>query len=78
MITDEQVKAARELLGCTGKAAREAALVKRTLELFENGRGQLVSFYADVLRDVLKGAGVECAYGRPPRLRRSPPPRARP
>ena len=36
MITGEQVKAARSLLGWSlEKLAREAALSKRTLELFE-------------------------------------------
>ena len=79
MITGEQVKVARTLLGWSlEKLAREAALSKRTLEFFENGQGQLASLHADVLRDVLKGAGVEFAYGKQPQLRRSPPSPQRP
>ena len=50
------------------KLAREAALAKSTLELFENGQGRLASLHADVLRDVLKGAGVDFPAGMPPKL----------
>jgi transcriptional regulator with XRE-family HTH domain len=60
MITGEQVKAARELLGWPlQRLAEEAALAQKTLAQFEAGLCQLTVLHAEVLRDVLQAAGVE-------------------
>jgi transcriptional regulator with XRE-family HTH domain len=66
MITGENVKAARELLGWSiAKLADEAALAQSVLKLFEIGQSRLAAVHVDVLRDVLKGARVEFTNGRP-------------
>jgi ribosome-binding protein aMBF1 (putative translation factor) len=66
MITGEQVKAARELLGWSPKQlADEAALGVKILEAFEEGRERLVKMHKAVLREVLEGAGVHFAEGEP-------------
>ncbi len=66
MITGEQVKAARALLGWSlEELAEKAALSKRALELFEDGREHLAILHVAVLRDVFASAGVD--FGRPDR-----------
>jgi ribosome-binding protein aMBF1 (putative translation factor) len=75
MITPEQVKEARALLGwSTKQLADEAALGVRTLEAFENGRERLVMMHKVVIREVLERAGVHIVDGKPVGLkaRKSP------
>jgi transcriptional regulator with XRE-family HTH domain len=65
MVTGEQVKAARTLLGWSiEELADQAALSAKTLEAFEEGRMLLVKMHKAVLREVLEGAGVFFSEGR--------------
>jgi ribosome-binding protein aMBF1 (putative translation factor) len=66
MITGEQVKAARALLGWSIKhLSDEAALAVKTLEAFEEGRVHLVKMHKAVLQEVLEIAGVRFVAGAP-------------
>jgi transcriptional regulator with XRE-family HTH domain len=66
MITGEQVKAARELIGWSPRQlADEAALSVKALEAFEGGRERLVMVHKQVLRDVLERAGARFVVGKP-------------
>lgn len=70
MITPEQVKDARALLGWTSKQlADEAGLGVKILEAFEAGRARLVKVHTAVLQEVLESAGVRFAEGRPVTLK---------
>lgn len=70
MITPQQVRDARSLLGwTTAKLADEAALGIKTLEAFEEGREPLVLVHKVVLREVLERAGVKIAEGKPAMLK---------
>jgi ribosome-binding protein aMBF1 (putative translation factor) len=70
IITGEEVKAARALLGwSTKRLADEAALALKTLEAFEEGRLHLVKMHKTVLREALESAGVHFAEGAPVTLK---------
>jgi DNA-binding transcriptional regulator YiaG len=70
MITGEQVKAARALLGwSTTQLANQAALGVKTLEAFEEGRERLVMMHKVVLREVLQRAGAHIVDGKPVTLK---------
>jgi ribosome-binding protein aMBF1 (putative translation factor) len=70
MITGEQVKAARALLGwSTKRLADEAALALKTLKAFEQGRVHLVNMHKAVLQEVLEIAGVRFVEGAPVALK---------
>jgi ribosome-binding protein aMBF1 (putative translation factor) len=78
MITGEQVKAARELLGWTSKQlADEAALGVKILEAFEEGRERLVIIHKAVLREVLERAGAHIVEGKPVSLKPQKSPKRR-
>lgn len=65
MITGDQVKAARMLLGWTlEKLAREAALSRTALELLETGRDRPAAVHLRVLYDVLVSAGIRFPPGQ--------------
>ena len=69
MITGEQVKAARKLLGWSQlKLALEANVNTGTLVAIEKGR-QLPRRSGSRLQHTLETAGVEFPDGEPPRLR---------
>jgi transcriptional regulator with XRE-family HTH domain len=70
MITPEQVKEARALLGWSSKQlADEAALGVKTLEAFEEGRVHLAKMHKDVLQEVLELASVHFVEGVPVTLK---------
>ena len=70
MITGEQVRTARDLLGWSPKQlADKVALSVKTLEAFEDGRERLIMVHKQVLRDVLERAGARFVDGKPVRLK---------
>jgi transcriptional regulator with XRE-family HTH domain len=69
MITGEQVKAARNLLGWSQlRLALEANVNTGTLVSIEKGRSRPLRT-ASKLRHTLEHAGVELLEGEPPRLK---------
>ena len=73
MITGEQVKAARKLIGWSQlKLALEANVNPATLVDIEKGRSR-PAYTTLRLRHTFDAAGVEFPLGEPPRLRSTPP-----
>ena len=72
MITREQVKAARKLLGWSQiKLADEAGIDLMTVTRFEAGERYGVAT-ASIIQAILQ-CGVEFPLGEPPRLKQRPP-----
>jgi predicted transcriptional regulator len=70
MITPQQTKQARALLGCTQRElADQAAGSVKTPAAFEEGRMLLVKMHKAVLRELLEGASVCFAEGNPVTLK---------
>jgi DNA-binding XRE family transcriptional regulator len=74
MITGEQVKAARALLGWTReRLASEARLSRTAIGVCERGKEKQSDWITDAIQDALESAGVEFPEGEPPRLKSAPP-----
>ncbi|HLW92053.1 MAG TPA: transcriptional regulator [Roseiarcus sp.] len=70
MITGDQVKVARKLLGWSqDRLAGVVGVGSTTILTFEKGRRQMSTLDLTVMRRVLEDAGVEFLEGRPPRLK---------
>jgi transcriptional regulator with XRE-family HTH domain len=66
MVTSEQVKAARKLLGWSQLAlALEANVTQATVTNFETGRKHLSMPSVSTIKRTLEGAGVEFPEGEP-------------
>lgn len=73
MITGEQVKTARELLGWRReRLAAEAGLSTTAIGVCERGDQRQSELVVEAIQDVLELAGVEFPEGQPPRLRMGP------
>ena len=70
MITGEQVKAARELLGWTREhLAHEAQVTTTAVGVCEHGDQRQSEEIVDAIQDALERGGVEFPEGKPPRLK---------
>jgi transcriptional regulator with XRE-family HTH domain len=77
MITGEQVKAARELLGWTREhLANEAQVTITAVGVCERGDQRQSEDIVDAIQDALEKAGVKFLEGEPPQLRPGPVGRA--
>ena len=73
MITGEQVKAARALLGWSQfKLAHETGLDPTTIAKFETGKARPSVLSVSTILHTFKAVGVEFPEGEPPRLRAAP------
>jgi transcriptional regulator with XRE-family HTH domain len=78
MITGEQVKAARKLLGWSQMTlALEANVEQSTIAKFERGESRAGERTVSAIRRALEAAGVEFPGGEPPRLAARPEDRER-
>ena len=72
MITADQVKAARKLLGWSQmKLAFKVNISQNTIANFENGRRGKSDRKILAIHDTLKGAGIEFPEGEPVRMRKT-------
>jgi ribosome-binding protein aMBF1 (putative translation factor) len=70
MITGQQIKAARELLGWSREQlASEARMSKTSVGVCERGDPQPSDRLVNAIRGVLESAGVEFTHGDPRRAR---------
>jgi transcriptional regulator with XRE-family HTH domain len=66
MITSEQIKAARKLLGCSQvRLAGKSGLSETTIKKFETGESRPSVLSVSTIKRTLEGAGVEFAEGEP-------------
>lgn len=70
MITGEQVKTARELLGWTReRLAGESGLSRATISAYEHRDARQSELVVGAIQDALEYGGVEFVEGQPPRLK---------
>jgi ribosome-binding protein aMBF1 (putative translation factor) len=73
MITGDQIKTARLILGwSTETLAAEARLSRSTIRVCERGDTKQSAWVLDSIREALESAGVEFAEGQPPRCKVPP------